>query len=510
MMKRVQIFQNEPIIKPVNNNHNSGGIIMNFISRITRLKYVALVAFIFYFVLAGCEKSTTDPANEPLQLSQGGVEGLVSGWQTIHSVNSVGAVNQVLEGDVEVDMSQFGGIYSPTQIEGEYSKFKDGLQTAVASLGLDGIQLDDSLIWFIDWTDPISGVSVRKALYYYTNTGHARYYEAIYQFPGQLRLTYDSTEIRADLNFTLEDGSDDKFLSLYKFTNFEDGFFIDRIESEAQATAHDPNNQVIGATAFNHVWYGEQSRLSQLRQDLVINPDESGSISERLDYRDNTYLQRTITFYADYTGDYSETWRDGTQVTGTFDRLEDDNHASFTRLVDFPSGFFVNTIEQLADVTLNPVDSTVSLLLNEKILFAIGLLDTSELVINEYYENDIKNTHILGTKSDGSVADLLVKDYPGYQEIDGSYIGPEGYYSLIHAFLYSDGSGELWLTVYQSQQAYLNGEPPIATIHIHFNPDGSGEGEMAEGEISYTVRVGANGEMFVQDGEGRTTTVNGY
>jgi hypothetical protein len=250
--------------------------------------------------------------------------------------------------------------------------------------------------------------------------------------------------------------------------------------------------------------------LRELRQDLAINPDESGSISERLDYRDNTFLQRTINFYADYTGDYSETWRDGTQVSGTFDRLEDDNHASFTRLVDFPDGFFVNTIDQLADVTLNPVDSTVSLLLNEKILFRSGLLDTTELVIDEYFDNDVKNTHLQATRSDGSVADLLVTDYPGYQEIDGSYIGPDGYYSLIHAFLYSDGSGELWLTVYDSLQAYQNGEPPIARIHIHFNPDGSGEGELAEDDVSFNVNVNPNGEMLVQDNEGRTTTINGY
>jgi hypothetical protein len=462
------------------------------------------------FWLTSCEKTTTDPGPGDLQLSPAANEGLTSSWQTIHSLNSASEVSEIISGDLELEESDLGGIYSTSQMQSEFSKMKMSLKAALNDKKTEGIQSDDSLIWFIDWTDPISGVSVRKALYYDKLTGIARYYEAIYQFPPQLRLAYDSTEIKADLNFTLEDSLDDKFLGLYKFTDFKDGFFVEKIEANAEATEWDADNQVSGASLNNHVWYGEHIKIKELVQELQIHPDETGRIFEQLDYRDGTFLQKTVNFYANYTGDYSEIWRNGTQVSGTFDRLEDDNHASLTRVVDFPAGFFLNKIEQAADYTLNLEDSSSHVILNEKIFFTNGLLDTSQLIIDEFFENDLKKTHLVGLKSDGSQADLLVTHFSDYQEIEGNYTGPDGYYSLIEAILYSDGSGELWLKVYESEEAYLNGESPVATIYIHFNPDGSGGGEVTEGNVKYSVQVDQNGEMVVTDDAGKRQVINGF
>ncbi len=471
-------------------------------------KWSGVVGLMFLAILAGCQKNTTEPAPADLQLSSASTEGLVSSFQAIHSVNSFSQVMNMTSGEVISDQGELGGINSTGQLNEEFRKMQASLQTAVS--GADGITIEDSLIWFIDWSDPISGISVRKALYYDPATGIARYYEAIYQFPQQLRLVYDSTEVKADLNFTLEEPSDDRFLSLSKLTEFDPDFYVLKIEADAQATDYDPENQVTGAIAHNHVWYGTQSRLRELTQELEINPDQSGSASERFDYRDNTFSLATINFYPDYTGDYSQIWRDGTRVTGTFDRLEDDNHASLTRNVDFPAGFWLDRIEQLADVTLFPEDSSSHVLLNEKLFFQSGRMDTSQLVVDEYFQNGLKKTHLVGAKSDGSRGDLLVTHFPEYQDVEGYYIGVEGYYSLIHAILYSDGSGDLWLTVYQNEQAYLNGEPPIATIYIHFNPDGSGEGQITEGDKKYTLVVYPNGEMEVRDAGGKSLTVKGY
>lgn len=473
-------------------------------------KFFAILLFGLLFIITGCEKSTTNPNANDFELSQSASQGLTSSWQAMHSVNSVSEVSSIVSGETYLDESDIGGIYTAPQLRQEVEKLNSGLQEALSAEVTEGVQTGDSLLWFIDWSDPISGISVRKALYYNTGTGIARYYEAIYEFPAQLRLDYDSTQIRVDLNYTLEDSTDDKFLNLYKLTEFKDGFYVDKIEADAEATDWDETNEVTGAILNNHVWYGQQSRLSELTQELELNPDESGHINERLDYRDGTYLEKTVNFYDDYTGDFSERWRNGTEVSGTFDRIEDDNHASLTRLVDFPAGFFLDKIEQLADVTVDPQDSSSNMLFNEKIYFASGALDTSQLEIDEYFEDGLKKTHLVGAKSDGSQADLLVTHYQEYQEIDGHYIGPAGYFSLINAILYSDGSGELWLKVYENQQAYLNGDPPLVTIYIHFNPDGSGDGTITEGDNQYTVKVDQNGEMQVTNNEGKTKIVNGF
>jgi hypothetical protein len=478
------------------------------------IKQFAVKFFLLSLLLAvvfwGCEKDTTSPPQNDLQLSQASSDGLVSGWQTIHSLNSVGDLQGILCGEVEVNTGELGGLQSIEQIQQQFSRMYTGIEAVLSGPVADGIQIEDSLIWFIDWTDPISGISVRKALYYNSATGIARYYEAIYHFPVQLRITYDSTEVRVDLNFTLHDSTDDKFLSLSKLSLFEEDFFVQKIEASATATDYDLYNQVIGAVAANHVWYGEQTELDQLVQNLEINPDQSGHIDERLDYRDDTFLSKVVNFYADFTGDFSETWRDGTQVTGTFDRLEDDNHASVTRIIDFPVIYLLDKIEQAADVTVNPADSSSYWLLKEKIYFAGGDIDTSELIVDEYFEAGFKKTHLQGARSNGLQADLLVSHYPEYQDIEGWTIGVEGYYSLVHAILYSDGSGELWLTVYLNKQAYLNGEPPLANIYIHFNPDGSGEGRITEADKTYNVKVNQNGEMKIQDEEGNSKILSGF
>jgi len=475
-----------------------------------RVNFLGIFLLLIFYLVTGCEKNTTDPNDDILQLSQAATEGLTSSWQTIHSLNSVDEVGGMISGEFQSEDVELEGIYSTSQIQIEFNKLRVRLNEAMDYHSTEGIQFDDSLIWFIDWTDPISGISVRKALYYYTDTGDARYYEVKYQFPPQLRLAYDSTEIKADLNFTIYDSMDDKFLSLYKLTKFKEGFLVQEKEVDAQATHWDSKNQVSGAVLNNHVWYGSKSKLDQLAQILQLKPDESGSVWERLDYRDGTFLQKTVNFYSDFTGDYSETWRDGTQVSGTFDRIEDDNHASITRLVDFPTGRFLDKIEQMADVTQNPVNSSTRMLLNEKVYFASGKLDTSQLEVDEHLVGDIKKTHIIASKSNGSHAELTVTHYEEYEEMEGNYTGPNGYFSLFEVILYSDGSGELWLKVYESEEAYLNGHSPIANIYIHFNPDGSGEGEITENDLAYSVRIDQNGEMLVTDNDGRKKSVSGF
>lgn len=499
-----------PIIKNYVINQIHGGFIMQRLTHKTMSLFLVISVSLLILVIQSCDKNTTEPAVPELQLSKGASEGLVSSWQTIHSVQTMDEMKNMLSAGPDTEQGEFDGITSVKEIRGEYAKMQKDLKVAIAGKTAGMLESEDSLLWFIDWTDPISGVSVRKALYYNSMTGIARYYEAIYRYPEQLRLAYDSTEVKANLNFTLANSADDKFISLTKLTLFKEGFFVRKIEAEAVATDYDAANKVTGATASNHVWYGDQSKLDQLTQNLEINPDESGSIRKRLDYRDGTFLEKMINFYADYTGDFSETWRNGTQVSGTFDRLEDDNHARVERTVDFPTGYLLDRIQQLVDITLNPDDSTTMALFNEKLFFNSGRLDTSQVEVTEYYESGLKKTHLVTARSDGSQADLLVTAFPEYQDLEGSYTGPQGYYSLIHAIFYTDGSGELWLTVYQNESAYQNGEPALATIYVHFYPDGSGEGEITENEDKYTVQVQPSGNIVVRNDQGSSKTVSGY
>ncbi len=477
---------------------------------ILRVQLMATTLFLALLFFGGCEKNTTAPLENNLELSPAVTEGLTSSWQTVHSLNSVEKISAVVRKNGDVEKIEEGGITSKSQLRKEISKMKLSVSQAARVTGLAKTTLSDSLIWFIDWTDPVSGLSIRKALYYNDSTGLARYYEAIYHFPAQLQLQYDSTEIVADLNFTLSDTTDDRFISLVKLTRFREGFQVDSIAGRAEATDYGAGNEITGAIFYNTVWYSQQIQLVKRYQELEINPDESGRVEERLDYRDGTYMTKTVHFYPDYTGDFSELWRDGTRVSGTFDRLEDDNHASFSQTIQLPAGRAISKIEQFADVTLNPADSSSELIFSEKIHFADGKLDTSRVEAQEYWENGLKNTHLEIWKSDGSHADLLVIEHDNYKEISGNYTGPKGYYMTIQATDYNDGSGELWVKIYQSEEAFTNGEAPLVSIYLHYNPDGSGAGKVTEGENEYNVHIAQDGTMTVTDQAGNVRQISGF
>jgi hypothetical protein len=168
----------------------------NFRRRKTMLHWnnvliIILVLSTSLLFMLGCEKTTTNPGSADFELSQSAEEGLTSTWQTVHSLSSVEQVNSIVTGEDDLNESEYGSINSTPQLNREFHKLNAGLQEAVIAKVGDRILTGDSLIWFIDWTDPVLNMSVRKAFYYNSETGIARYYEAIYQFPNQLKLAYD-------------------------------------------------------------------------------------------------------------------------------------------------------------------------------------------------------------------------------------------------------------------------------------------------------------------------------
>ncbi len=231
---------------------------MNYRIKITARQWGIMLASLIMVFVVGCEKQIIEPPAEDLQLDQSVKQGLVSGWQTIHSLNSVNQVNGVVSRDQAIDKEKAGGIYSTNQLQREFQRLHQGMAAMVPNPKYATRTAGDSLFWFVDYTDPVSGVSIRKALYYDRDTGHARYYEVIYAFPPQVDLKYDSTEIAADLNFTLNDTTDDRVLSLYKLSEFRDGFPVVKIQSDAQVTDYGANNEVTGAILHNNVWYSAE------------------------------------------------------------------------------------------------------------------------------------------------------------------------------------------------------------------------------------------------------------
>lgn len=494
------------------NNQTQEEFRMNASINLTKWGALLLISLMVLIFAVGCEDQIAPPT-QTLEVSQQAKVAAGAAWQVSQAFTTEDQIAAFVNGETEFEGVSENSIVTPEQANKKFREMKLHIAEALVNverpLGVNG----DSLVFFLVYTDPVTGITVRKALYYDSQTGKARYYEALLNFPPQLRLAYDSTEVRADLNFTLEDSTDDRLESVYNFTQFVPGFFVDKSQSQAIATDWDSNNEVTGVEATNEVWFGSQNELEKLTQTLDFNPppDSTGAIHEVYDFRDGGQTIKNVNFnFNNNTGDFNEQWRNGVTVTGTFDMLEDDNHGAFTRTVVLPAPFDPVRIDHAAEVILNPADSTIDMVWNEKLLFRNGSIDTTAVIVHEFYDGGYKNTNFQISKANGEHGEFTVVEKEARDEIDGYWVDEMGYYATFTAFIYPDGSAELWLKVWENEQSFLNGDPPILEAYFYFNPDGSGYGNYTEKGVTYKIEFEAGGKVKVVDSEGLSAEFSPY
>ncbi len=475
--------------------------------------FAALATVSLILVASGCDQAATNPGPDPdpnsLQLSKAAQNVTTLGWQTMSQVNTESQMSEMVSGMDGIVTEAPGMVNSMATFRREVRKTDRVYRLAQQANSLSKTTAD-SLIWSESWDDPISGTAGRRALFYDRDTHLGRVYEVIFRFPESVQLRYDSTEARIDFGAALEDSTDDRFLGLDKLSLFRDGFAVERVESAVEATDWDATNEVTGAIADNTVNYGNQTELQQLVQHAELEPDGHAQFAETLHYDDNSTKKSNISINPNNTGTFSEIWRDGTTASGTFDLFEDDNHGAITRTVNFANHPLLEKLEDSAEFTFNPIDSSSAGVLQETLFFLNGDIDSTRIQA-EHKLVDGFWTDILAIKTanDGET-NLVVTHKEGYDEIEGDHIAPDEVYYRFNGKEYEDGSGELWIDVYTNKAAYDNGEPPVLSLYIRYNPDGSGEGKITEGDKTYNVRYTANGEIEVTDDGGKAVALNGY
>ena len=472
------------------------------------LKVVVLMVAVGLF--QGCEDSTGPfpPPNQP-QLNKNVEKAARSGWQTVSALNTNGRLFQTVQGMSAVMTEEPGTMTNLRQIERQQHRFRQVVQEAVKARQFQKT-MAETLVWKVTWQDSLSGTAGVKALLYDPETGIGRVYVVISQFPPQVNLTYDSTDARIHLGASLSDSTDDRLLSIDHLSLFRADFAVQKVASHVEATDWGSNNQVTGAILSNVVDYGPQGELVRLSQNAEFNPDDSGSLSERFDYRDNTFRESQINFYANHTGDFNEVWRNGITVDGTFDLLEPDNHAAITRTLHFPNHPEVDRIEEEAEYTLDPTDSSSAGTVVKRIIFHNGTLDTTRIEAEHFLNTDGHwvDHLVVNTSSEGET-ELMVTHFDSYQEFEGNQTTPEGLFLVFHGTEYASGNGELFLDLYASRAAYNQGEPPLLSLHIIYNGDGSGSGEITLDGKTYQVSFQPDGNIAVKDPSGTEFTLTG-
>jgi len=336
---------------------------------------------------------------------------------------------------------------------------------------------------------------VRYYLSYNSETGLLRYYQVKYdKFLPWQKKNYDSTEIIIDLNMTYWDGSDDKLKNIVNLQEFDSDFFINTILSEMIVTAYE-ETEPVGVELQRDSYYKESRFLQHLSQSVVLNADESGTLREDFEFKDGTSSFHSVTFYPDKTGEFTKQLRNGTNVSGTFDSAEDDLEGSWTEIIDFPEGRYIDKISREAEVLITVPYTAYTISLSEIVTFSSGREESASIDIEVEEGEDVKTTEIDVLKANGAQGSFTVTETEEVAELDGEWYTWNQYFIEIEAQYYADGSGHLLYRVYEPP--YEEGNEPILVAEYFFSPDASGEGTLVHNGLTYLIKFfgGDQGEI---------------
>jgi hypothetical protein len=459
--------------------------IMNIIFRL-------LISMVLVILFISCEKDPTG-TEEALDVEPFVEEQAVFGFevnQIVTTSNEVGKMtlnSQYLEdeGLGAEDLASLGSLMS------QGKALMKNAMIEIEGLKKYNTIMNDSISIFKDDKDR----GVRHFLNYNSETGLLRYYEVKYDkfFPWQ-KKQYDSTEIIFNLNMTYWDGSDDKLKSIVNLQEFESNFFIRSIFSEMIVTAYN-ETEPAGVELQRDSYYSESRFLQHLSQSVVLNVDESGTLREDFEFKDGTSAFHSVTFYPDKPGEFSKQLRDGTTVSGTFDSAEDDLEGSWTEIIDFPEGRYIDRISRMAEVLITDPYIAYTISLSETVVFSSGREESASIDIEVDEVDDVKTIIIDVLKANGAQGTFTITKSEEVSELVGEWYTWNQYYIEIEAQYYADGSGHLIYRVYEPP--YQEGNDPVLEAEYFFSPDASGEGSLVHNGLTYLIKFtgGDQGEI---------------
>ena len=464
------------------------------------LIYLLILCMAGLFIF-GCEMEPVKP-EEQLELNAT-VEKLAPfGWNANHIVSSSAEIEQVtnisqyLEEGGNSSVAGIGALKK--QALNLLSQTKVQCHTHQSLMKTQG----DSLIYYED--NEILGI--RKALYYNFENGIARYYEVKYKFAAWRVMIYDSSEVRVDLNSTLEDSLDDVLLNFNQLQLFKDNFFIQKITVNANVTDSE-GQEITGIEMSRDTDYKSDWFIKHLKQSVKILPNKSGELREDFEYKDGKTSFKKVIFYADNTGEFEEQKRNGTVVTGKFDSPEDDGVGYFEELTDYPPGNYIDKTEKSANILFTLPDSILTINYVETNLFSTGITSTDSASIVTQEQSGTKYTTIEYSKHNGEHGTFNVVENEEATTVEANWTTVENYYILLNAEYYVDGSGHIHFEVYVSEADYNNGGDPILVADYYFSPDGTGTGTLSYLGESYDLTFNESGKAEVTL-NGQTTTIN--
>lgn len=465
------------------------------------LHYLSITAF-FLFLFFGCENNLTEEKDN-LELDAVVKEQAAFGWQVTRMVASAGDVEGLTQNSIVDQEESVPELPGTNLLTKKAERFAEELRAKIPEVNaLKKSASGDSLLYFEEKF--IGEQGSRVAFYYNFETGKARAYEVIFQFPDWRNLVYDSTEFKADLNFTLDISSDDRIEQIYHLQLFKDTHFVNKIEINAEVTDYD-GVTITGAKSAKDAWYKPDRWLTHLKQRAQIFPDQSGSIREDFIYRDGKTSYESITFNPNNSGTFDRMWRDGTQVSGEFKQVGDDLQGYYSETTDFPDGRFIDKIFKSATVSITLPDSIFNAAFREEIYFESGKIDSTYIGIIIDEDDGVKTTNLEVHKANGAHGTLEIVESENVSTLNGNWTTWDGYYIIVSAEFYFDGSSHVHFEVYAPP--YTPGDDPIIVADYYIAPDQSGTGTLSHNGKSYELNFEESGNATIT-GDGQSTNIS--
>lgn len=361
------------------------------------------------------------------------------------------------------------------------------------------IAFGDSVIWDVTERNDDEGVTYRVSLIYNNETGEARLFVVGFDYLGGHPLEYDSTEIRADLNFTILDDSDDVLLSLENLKRYRPGQLISEERGSFVPDAHAPGTEPEGGTLMSEVKYSDSSFISSTKATLEFHEGQGGSYSRTSKFSDGTESSEEATFNVDGTGTFSESRRDGTNIAGTFDSAEEDGKGGFSLTTTYPAGHDPASIRESGEFDINASDSTISGSFEREVTLLNGDVERESVTVNQTRVGDVLTTSLNVENADGSKGHITITESPEVDQVSGEWTNADETFVVFSAQSYPDDSAHLDAKVYADQAAFENGSEPVASAVFDFYPDGSGMGVVTEDGKIYDVTIHPDGSVTIKE-----------
>jgi len=295
-------------------------------------------------------------------------------------------------------------------------------------------------------------------------------------------------EAKFALGQFIDSEMDDKFYYFDRKVTFKSGRVheerFEPIDPSPCPAGTEPNAGHFSAVTT----FPSGGEISKITRNFYFYPD-SARHKEVINYSAGDSTIREVSFNkVTGTGTIYEIWRDGTEVSGTFDDAED-GHGSFDVTITYPSGNDPVKVERKGTCDKNTYEHYT---FNELTYWQDNHVDTVDVTADVY-----EDSTVVDVENPSGTGHFVIKEVLGNEVTQGRWTDKgTGDYTIFTHTRYNDGSA------LHEFEKYHSDDTKFVYGSINFYPDGSGEGTiyvLENGDwVEYHITIDPDGTVHIE------------